>query len=53
MTLNEKVINYKFLGIINLYKLGVMLDFIRDDMKYLCMIICRGGSDHPCPENQY
>jgi hypothetical protein len=33
MTLNEKYINYKIVGIINLYNFGIKFDFIRDYIK--------------------
>jgi hypothetical protein len=33
MILNEKVINYKIIDLVNLYNLGIKFDFIRNYMK--------------------
>jgi hypothetical protein len=33
MTLNELIINYKILDLINLYNFDIKFDFIRDHMK--------------------
>jgi hypothetical protein len=49
MTLNEKFINYIYVGLVYFYNFGIKFDFIRDHMKKLCIFlrgtICRGG---PC-----
>jgi hypothetical protein len=35
MILNEKVINYKIVGLVSLYNFDIKFDFIRDHMKKL------------------
>ena len=40
MTSNEKVINYKVLGLVILYNLDIKFDFIQDHMKKLWIFIC-------------
>jgi hypothetical protein len=56
MTLNEKVINYKFLDLVILYIFYIKFDFIRDHMKiyefFLGGTIFRDGSS-PAPKNAF
>jgi hypothetical protein len=35
MTLNEKFINYKILGLVNIYNFDIKFDFMRNHMKKL------------------
>jgi hypothetical protein len=35
MILNKKVINYKIVGLVNLYNFSIKFDFIQDYMKKL------------------
>ena len=57
MTLNEKVINYKILVLVNFYNFIIKFDFIRNHMKnlriYLCGTICRVVMPSATPENYF